>query len=120
MKLKQLPELAELLGEGFMADKIFLERDYNRAKKYADEVRKAKLMVKSGRNLKISHLHKYVRFLNWLTSKYGEKTFESESEAKCFLLEKIDAIANDTSDFDSFWTWVRTTTLSEGSRILME
>lgn len=120
MRLKQLPDLAELLGEGFMTDEIFLKKDYKRAREYAKEIKDARLMLSSGRNLKISSLHKYVRFLTWLNFKYGEKVFKNEFEAKNFLLEKIDAIANDTPDFDSFWSWLREITLREASEVLME
>jgi len=118
MKLEELPEIAELLAEGFLADRIFLNRDYDKAREYVDAIREARIMVKTGRNLSISYLHKLVRFYDWLLLKYSEKTLRNEAEAESFILEKIEAIADNTPDFESFWGWLREITLSETSRKL--
>jgi hypothetical protein len=118
MELKELPEIAELLAEGFLADRIFLKREYDKAREYADAIREAREMIRTGRNFKISHLHKLVRFYDWLLLKYGSKTFKNEAEAESFVLEKIKAIGDNTPDFESFWGWLREITLSETSQKL--
>jgi hypothetical protein len=118
MELREFPEIAELLAEGFLADRIFLNREYDKAREYADAIREARIMMRTGRNLKISYLQKLVRFYDWLLLKYGGKTFRNEAEAESFLSEKIKAIGDNTQDFESFWGWLREITLSETSQKL--
>lgn len=117
--MDDITKLSDLIGEGFLADRV-AEGDYVEAAKYAMDIRR-------GREITVSEylggsplicLHRYLRFLNWLLLTYGSRTVQSKAEADSFLNQKICSICNRTEDFNSFWNWLRKITLSEVSALL--
>lgn len=117
--MDDMMKLSELLGEGFLADRI-AKGNLVEASKYAIEIRRGREITASGYigSDPLRCLHRYLRFLTWLLLNYGSITFKSKAEADSFLNQKICAICNQTSDFESFWEWLRRVTLAESSALM--
>lgn len=120
MRLRDIEEFSRGLAEGFLADKIYGDRDYVRAKLYVDSIIMARGYLQCGAASKpfIEALGRYIRFLIWLRIHYGNRTVNTSTDAEVFLYEKLNAISSNTEDFELFWGWLRKVTLEEGGRFL--
>jgi len=126
MKVKQIIELSDILGEGFFADRVFNEKDFISAFHYVREIKAAReeileeILGKKSLNTHwtLEGLHKLNRFYDWFHKNYGNTECHNYGEAENFLIDKLEAIGKDTSDFVSFWSYLRNVTLSEGSKIM--
>jgi len=120
MKIDQMMELSGILGEGFFADRVFNDKDFEQAKLYVKDVVRARreMMNMTFGDDCMKRLHRLNRFYAWLHKTYGNCEVPNKESAEKFLLKKLEAIGLDTPDFVSFWSYLRKITLSEGSNIL--
>lgn len=126
MKVKEIIELSDILGEGFFADRVYRQKDFISASHYAIEVKIARekilgeILGKKSLNTHwtLEGLHKLNRFYDWFHKTYGNTECHNYGEAENFLIDKLEAIGKDTPDFVSFWSYLREITLSEGSKIM--
>lgn len=118
--MQRLDEFAEIIGEGFLADRITRSEDCLLATEYAQDMLKGRYIVLTGRmcNNPLRCLIRYNRFLKWIRITYGNQKFESESQAKDFLVKKLKELLTCTGDWKLFFRWLQKETLSDVSQML--
>lgn len=123
MHPKEIMDWAEVLSEGFMADKIMGSRDYVRASEFVSSVKRARewnnkeILVLRTDILK--DLHNYLRFAGWIFKEYGHLPCQSKEEADKFFESTLNSICQDTLNFDKFWRYLQEVTLAEGSSYVL-
>ena len=119
MRSSELMDLAEVLSEGFMADKIVSNRDYKRASEFVSSVKVARewnnKAIISIRTSILKDLHNYLRFAAWISKEYGHLPCKSKTEADAFFESTLNSICQDTENFTKFWHYLQEVTLDEGS-----
>jgi len=116
-----MEKTAELLGEGFMADRIVEEENKTMANNYGADIIEGRKMMKSDKfNVAdvFLKIHRYCRFMSWLSSTYGEKKFKHQRQATTFLKTKMLEILKCEGDWINFFKWLQKKTLEETSHLL--
>ena len=115
-----IKNFAEIIGEGFLADKIVKNKDCGEALKYIDTIIKGRDIMKANHLCRnsILYLGRYVRFLKWLKEIYGDTNCLSYSEGEDFIVAKLYDLKKCSRDWLEFFVWLQKETLSEASNIM--
>ena len=118
--IKRFNEFAELIGEGFLADRIVMSENRPKATEYAKEILKGRNIVRTDRmcNNALRCLKRYNRFLKWIRITYGNQKFRNSTEAKNFLNQKLKELLFCIGDWKLFFQWLREETLRDTSQMI--
>jgi len=113
-------EFAEIIGEGFLADRIIMSEDCSKATGYAKDILKGQKIVRTGHigDNAVKCLKRYNRFLKWVRIAYGSQKFENNTQAEKFLRQKMNELLTCTGDWKKFYQWLRKETLRDASQII--
>ena len=122
MTMNDFEKVAEILGEGFLADHIVRDKDFTNSQKFMKEIIIGREIV-NGEKLvgnPLRCLRRYKWFLEWFMLKYGKTPCKSKKEAQQLLEQTIQAIGNPSEeDWKHFWNWFRRKTLNIVSSYIM-
>ena len=120
--IKRFNEFAELIGEGFLADRIVMSEDCSKATEYAKDMLKGRNIVHTSRMSKnaLRCLKRYNRFLKWIRITYGNQKCSNSTQAKKFLNQKLKELLTCTGDWKLFFQWLQKETLHDTSQMILD
>lgn len=117
-------KIANLLGEGFFADKVvslkgsIQDLELKRVAGYVSDIRKGRKAVESDGYCDLVELHRLNRFYEWFSLRHGQRKVKTKEEADTIFETTLNNVYLDLKTRLDFFSWLQKKTLNETSRLM--